>query len=63
VLPASLGERVYDVVRVFLEGIVDARVGRRARPIVIDAKPTTDVDVRDLYAEGSQLDVEARHFL
>ena len=63
VLAARLGERVDDVVRVLLQRVVDARVGRRVRAVVVDAESAADVDVRDVEARVAQLDVEARQLL
>ena len=63
VLPARFGDRVDDVVGVFLQRVVDARVGRRVRAVVIHAQAAADVDVRDVEPHLAQLDVEARDLL
>jgi hypothetical protein len=57
VLTTCLGERVHDVIRVLLQRVVDACVGRRVRAVVVDAEPTADVHVRDVEPEIAQLDV------
>ena len=62
-LAARLGERVDDVVRVLLQRVVDARVGRRLRAVVVHAEPAADVHVRDVDARLPKLGVVARELL
>ena len=62
-LAAHFGERVHDIVRVLLHGVVHARRDRGARAVVVDAEPAADIDVADAHARRVQLRVEARDLL
>jgi hypothetical protein len=63
VLPARFGDRVDDIVRVFLQRVVHARLRCRARAIVIDPQSPADIDVRDVDTHAAQLRVVASDLL
>ena len=60
---AHLAQCVYNVVRVFLQRIVHARLRRGLRAVVVHAKTATDVHVRDVEPHRAQLGVVPREFL
>ena len=54
---------VDDVVGIFLERVVHARLEVRLRAVVVHAEPAADVDVLQAGAELGQLGVDARRFV
>ena len=62
-LAARFGESVHDVVRVFLQRVVDARLRRGLRSVVIDSQPAADIHVRHVDAHAAKLRVVTRNLL
>ena len=62
-LAAVLGQRVDHVVRVLLERVVDARVRRGVRPVVVDTEAAAHVHVSDIDSQRAQLGIEPRDLL
>ena len=53
---------MHDVVGVFLQGVVDARLEVGLRAVVIDAEASADVHIIEARAGALQFDVDARGF-
>ena len=62
-LTTDLGQRVHDVVGVFLRRVVDACFGGGVGAVVVHAQSTANVHVRHVDAHATQLGVESRHLL
>src|SRR5438874_10810064 len=57
VLPARFGHRVDDIVGVFLQRIIHARLRGRAAAIVVHPESTANIDVSNIDANAAELRV------